>query len=463
MDNKVVGKIYKLKRKIGEGSFGQIYIAENTRTHKTVAVKLEPVLSSSQQLEFESKLYSIMTGGPGIPHMRWFGRDKENHVLVIDLLGKSLEDLLDECGRQMSLKTVLMIADQVLSSVEFIHNKGFIHRDIKPDNILMGRDKEANHIFFIDFGLAKKYRDPTTHAHIKYSEGKSLTGTARYASIHALKGYEQSRRDDLESIAYALIYLLKGSLPWMGIKAGGLDDKCKRICELKAMTREETLCFGLPKEFAEFLRDVKKLKFSETPDYAKYRRRFRELFLKSEFLYDYKYDWCPQYQIGRARGPPAKPLPSPHRGKPKGDEEPMKLAVSRTQHIFRIEDVEKERKACDESMVPQGQTSKVADLMKDTDKIVLKIMDESDHTLSASDSEEDEHGSDSAPEKEEEAKEEEAKRPELPYVGRKLTKTTAVSRSLTKFTTRPPSVPSKLMPRQGGKMRTMMRASANLH
>lgn len=459
MEGKVVGKIYKLKRKIGEGSFGKIFVAENTRTHKTVAVKLEPLLSGAQQLEFESKLYSIMTGGPGIPHMRWFGRDTENHVLVLDLLGKSLEDLLDECGRSLSLKTVLMIADQVLSSVEFIHSKGFIHRDIKPDNILMGRDKEANHIFFIDFGLAKKYRDPATHAHIKYSEGKSLTGTARYASIHALKGYEQSRRDDMESIAYALIYLLKGSLPWMGIKAGDISDKCKRICELKSMTREETLCFGLPNEFAEFLRDVKKLKFSETPDYAKYRRMFRELFLKSEYLYDYKYDWCPSYQIGRARGPP-KPAASPAKGKPK-DDEPMKLGVSRTQHIFRIENVKKDaHKPCDESMVPQGQASKVADLMKDTDKIVLKLMDESDHTLSGSDSDEDGPKSDTGSEDEKEEVKEPAKR-ELPLVpvGRKLTKSANVTRSLQKFTTKPPSIPSKLMPRQAGKMKTVMRAS----
>ena len=290
--DRIVGGHYRLRRRIGAGSFGEIYSAESTRTRRQVAVKIESVKTRVPQLAYESKLYSIFSGGTGIPKLHWYGTEDLQNVMVIDLLGKSLEDLFVHLHRPFSLKTVLMLADQMLSCVEFIHNKNFIHRDIKPDNFVMGVGPCANQVFIIDFGLAKKYRDQHSHMHIPYMEGKSLTGTARYASVGALRGVEQSRRDDLESLGYVWMYLLKGSLPWMGLDGRDQKQKYDKICAVKAKTPFEELCRGFPGEFVRYFQIVRELRFPEKPDYAGLREMFRELFIREGFVYDYKYDWC---------------------------------------------------------------------------------------------------------------------------------------------------------------------------
>eukprot|EP00050_Salpingoeca_kvevrii_P022792 m.132186 g.132186 ORF g.132186 m.132186 type:complete len:358 (-) comp9829_c0_seq1:403-1476(-) len=300
MELRVGGK-YRLGRKIGSGSFGDIYIGTNITNGAEVAIKLEPVSTKHPQLHYESKLYKIFLGGVGIPYIKWFGVEGDYNVMVMELLGPSLEDLFNFCARKFTVKTVLLLADQLINRIEFVHSKNYLHRDIKPDNFMMGLGKRGNQVYIIDFGLAKKYRDSKTHAHIPYREGKNLTGTARYASINTHLGIEQSRRDDLESLGYVLMYFNRGSLPWQGLKAATKKQKYERISEKKMSTPIELLCKGFPSEFATYLTYCRSLRFDDKPDYAYLRTLFRNLFHREGYTYDFVFDWTVQIQEQRAR------------------------------------------------------------------------------------------------------------------------------------------------------------------
>lgn len=286
-----LGSRYLLGEKLGGGSFGEIYIAENVNTSEEVAVKLESKNTKIQLLKNESTIYRLLQGGVGIPNIKYYGTDENQNALVMDLLGKSLQNLFIERNNIFSLKTVLMIADQMLTRIEYLHNKNLIHRDIKPENFVIGRGRKSNQIYMIDMGISKLYCDKYTHEHIKFCTGKSMAGTARYTSINSHLGHEQSRRDDMESIAYVLIYFLKGKLPWENIKAANKTEKNQIIRDLKINTPIEQLCEGLPNEFARFLTYARSLGFEDRPDYAKYRKKFRKLFIKQNYVYDFVYDW----------------------------------------------------------------------------------------------------------------------------------------------------------------------------
>ncbi|KAF3681468.1 Casein kinase I isoform alpha [Capsicum annuum] len=562
MDHVVGGK-FKLGRKIGSGSFGELYLGVNVQNGEEVAIKLESVKTKHPQLHYESKIYMLLQGGTGIPNLKWFGVEGEYNVMVIDLLGPSLEDLFNYCNRKFTLKTVLMLADQLINRVEYMHSRGFLHRDIKPDNFLMGLGRKANQhrllvmdlgikkdrkrmgeecrprikwggltlvnaweigeklagmgvweyrgdvdsmwdrvarcirenasevlgvsrgqaghhrgdwwwneevkkkmetkkgayamveskdekekrvnrkeyklvrkeaklavtaaktavfeslyaelqekggekklfrlakakerkgrdldqVYAIDFGLAKKYRDLQTHKHIPYRfvappvvrceglaivgtrkgrgrpeksweqskytnmgesymhpltfstslsniaedmsrdmkiwrENKNLTGTARYASVNTHLGVEQSRRDDLESLGYVLMYFLRGrfdpfrllvlasfcvsvmqivdlfadlvtpsswlSLPWQGLKAGTKKQKYDKISEKKMLTPIEALCKSYPSEFVSYFHYCRSLRFEDKPDYSYLKRLFRDLFIREGYQFDYVFDW----------------------------------------------------------------------------------------------------------------------------------------------------------------------------
>ncbi|CAH8379775.1 unnamed protein product [Eruca vesicaria subsp. sativa] len=292
-----IGNKYRLGRKIGSGSFGEIYIGTDTQTNEEVAIKLESVKTPHPQLAYESRVYRILRlqgggeTGEMIPNMRWYGVERDQYnVMVMDLLGPSLEDLFSYCNKRFTLKTVLMLADQLINRLEFVHSKSYLHRDLKPENFLIGLPRRADQVYIIDFGLAKKYRDGSTHSHIPYRENKGFIGTPSYVSINTHLGIEQSRRDDMESLGYVLMYFLRGSLPWQGLKEVG-DKKRDKIFAKKASTSFEELCRGYPIEFASYFHHCHSLRFEDKPDYAYLKRLFCDLFIRQGFQFDYVFDW----------------------------------------------------------------------------------------------------------------------------------------------------------------------------
>ena len=285
-----VGGRYRLGKKIGTGSFGEIFEGTDIFDNSPVAIKLEHNTVKYPQLLFEAKLLKSIPG-TGIPTMHWFGIAGEYNAMVMELLGQNLEDLFNYCTKNFTLKTILMITIQIIERIKHVHENNYVHRDIKPENFLVGKDNTSKIIYILDFGLAKRYRDEHTHIHIPLKENRNLTGTARYASCNAHNGLEQSRRDDMESIAYVILYFFKGKLPWQGLKCKDKNEKYAKIKDMKMSITPEKLCEGFPIEFANYLTKVKKLGFEEEPAYKDYIKMFNDLFKSKDFEMDYMYDW----------------------------------------------------------------------------------------------------------------------------------------------------------------------------
>eukprot|EP00732_Lithocolla_globosa_P002772 Lithocolla_globosa_v1_NODE_1941_length_2247_cov_21.336223.p1 type:complete len:354 gc:universal NODE_1941_length_2247_cov_21.336223:1100-39(-) len=287
----VVGEKFRVGRKIGEGSFGIIYEGVNLANNQKVAIKFELRKSEAPQLRDEYKTYQLLNGIAGIPSVHYYGVESVYNVMALDLLGPSLEDLFELCNRSFSIKTVCMLAKQMLTRVRATHERLLIYRDIKPDNFLIGRGSTAPTVYLIDFGMAKFYRDSHTKQHIPYREKKSLTGTARYMSINTHLGREQSRRDDLESLGYVFMYFLRGSLPWQGLKAATNKQKYEKIGEKKQQVEVSELCAGFPSEFAKYVNYARNLKFEESPDYDYLMKLLNTVMKKGNIKEDGNYDW----------------------------------------------------------------------------------------------------------------------------------------------------------------------------
>ena len=288
-DKLILGK-YRLKDQIGEGSFGMIYRAESESG--LYAVKFEKKRPNKRSLlESESKIMSYLKG-PGIPKIYSYSIYNDYNVMVMQLLGKNLNSLLNKTEeKRLSLKTICMLGIKMIRILEYIHEKHIIHRDIKPDNFTMDYEKGTT-LYLLDFGLAKQYRSSKTLEHYPMKKNKKLTGTARYASINALRGNDQSRRDDLESIGYVLIYLLKGVLPWQGIDTKTKEEKYAKILYKKEITPPEELCNGYPDELVNYLKYTKNLEYEEDPKYD-YLIELFEKIIKVDLneMIDYRYDW----------------------------------------------------------------------------------------------------------------------------------------------------------------------------
>ncbi|MCJ1427636.1 serine/threonine protein kinase [Sticta canariensis] len=290
LDIRIAGK-YQLQRRIGGGGFGDVYIGTKIDTGEDVAIKLEHVYKDQPFLEAEVDVYRSLAGGIGIPRVHEFLFECEYNVMVFDLLGPSLEDLFNFCSRRFSLKTVLMLADQLLHRLEFIHSKDVIHRDVKPENFLMGTGRYGNRVYITDLGLATERREIQIKADPAGAAKRHLIGTARFASINGHLGILQDRCDDLESLGYMLLYFLRGSLPWQGLTAKDHAQKDELILEKKKTISTKDLCRDLPREFLTYFDHIRSLEFDERPVYAYLRKIFRNLFTREGFERDYVFDW----------------------------------------------------------------------------------------------------------------------------------------------------------------------------
>ena len=255
--------IYYNKQQIGHGAFGKIYSITDVKTNEEYALKEEVIDEDTvSHLKYEYRIYKLLQGGVGIPKVYEFYVEKENkcQILIMELLGPSIQQLFMDNNSRFSLLTTLMLMEQLLYIIEFIHSK--------------------------------KYRDSKTGLHIPYRDGKHLVGTARYASINNHLGIEQSRRDDIESLGYMMVYFLKGNLPWFGLVNPDSNKKFDRIAKVKTETKLETLCAGLPKEIITFIQYSRNMKFEDKPNYSYLRSLTRKIASKNEFKFDYnKYDW----------------------------------------------------------------------------------------------------------------------------------------------------------------------------
>jgi serine/threonine protein kinase len=252
----LVNNKYLLNEQIGIGSFGAIYKGTNIRTKQHVAIKVEPIKNNTKLLKNESIVYQYLLHTTGIPSIKWFGKDKINYYMVINLLGESLHSIVERKGG-FSLKITIKCGLQILLLVKSLHEKGLIHRDVKPDNFLLGLNNEQTKLNIIDFGFCKSFISEEKHIPFKKTSG--LIGSANYASINAHNFIELSRRDDLESLGYILIYLYFGNLKWYENESND-DIKNTKI----NIVNDDTI----PEIIIEYIKNVRSLEFEEKPNYS---------------------------------------------------------------------------------------------------------------------------------------------------------------------------------------------------
>lgn len=299
--NTIVSGRWRLAKRLGFGSFGDIYSTVDEQTGNFLAAKVEVANTRYPQLHLEFKVYKSMANYNGFPRVYWRGEASLNvggklqkcNVLIMDRLGDSLESLYISCNRTFDVKTVCMIGIQIVNRIQSLHREGYLHRDIKPDNFLIGagdkNEKDGSVIHMIDMGLTKAY--DIDGKHIPFKDGKRLTGTPRYASINTHNGIEQSRRDDIESLCYVLIYFLRGSLPWQGMKGMTKTEKYEAIRKKKQSTTPQELCAGLPEEFCNLLVYSRKVKFAAEPDYKFMKKILQLCCQRLSTKIDWRFTW----------------------------------------------------------------------------------------------------------------------------------------------------------------------------
>ena len=291
-------KKYKPFYQKAHGSFSIIYEGINIETNEHVAIKLEPRNAQSENLLLQNEIFYLykLRHCPGIVKIITTGRTKKYNILIEPLLGGTLYSLYLDQNKNFTLKDICLISLQCISRLESVHNKGIIHCDIKPENFCVGlRDKRI--IYLIDFGISKKYRSDRTKKHIQFNITKTMCGTARYASMNALSGLQLSRRDDLESLSYMILYFLTKKLPWQGITAKSLAIRYKKIYEKKSELEKWDKFLSLPIQIQNFIKYCRNLGFSEDPNYKLMKNFFYDLMKQNEFVDDKNFSWIDDKSI----------------------------------------------------------------------------------------------------------------------------------------------------------------------
>lgn len=278
---------FELIKKIGKGSFGNVYLCLDNINQKEAAAKLESKKSDKQRLGNEITIYNILGINNYVPKMIWYGTFENYNVLVMEKMGLSLEKIFINSNKTFSKKSIFFLTIELINILEFLHSKGIIHRDIKPANFVI--NPKTKRLSILDFGLSKKYIVDGNHISLK--QNKSLVGTLRYSSIRNHKGYEQSRRDEIESISYMLLYFFKNNLPWMGIEAKNKKDKDRLICNSKMNLKLSDFYEGIPEEYKFMLVYSRKMKFESKPDYKMLKAMFTNLISQEGIQLDFKYDF----------------------------------------------------------------------------------------------------------------------------------------------------------------------------
>lgn len=301
--------MYRVDRKLGKGGFGQVYVGRRVGAGAgaaEVALKFEHKSSKGCNYgpPYEWQVYNVLGGSHGVPRVHYKGKQGDFYIMVMDILGPSLWDVWNNKTHTMSAEMVACIAIEAISILEKMHSRGYVHGDVKPENFLLGPPgtHEEKKLFLVDLGLATRWRDNSTGLHVDYDQRPDVfRGTVRYASVHAHLGRTGSRRDDLESLAYTLIFLLRGRLPWQGYQG---ENKGFLVCKKKMATSPENMCILCPAPFRQFIEYVVNLKFDEEPNYAKYISLFDGIVGPNPDVRPINTDGAQKliYQVGQKRG-----------------------------------------------------------------------------------------------------------------------------------------------------------------